>query len=63
MTRGITINCLVEVIEDRDKGLLIGRKGTVSSFENDKFWVQFDNHPIPLPFDKAELKRISRKKN
>lgn len=61
MTRQVKINSYVEVVVDKDRGLLIGRKGSVSSFENNKYWVQFDNHPIPLPFDKSELKVISRK--
>lgn len=60
MTRLIKINSLVEVVTDRDRGLLIGRKGSVSSYENNKYWVQFDNHPIPLPFSADELKRVNR---
>lgn len=59
--RQIKLNNYVQVVVDRNNGLLIGRKGTVSSYENNKFWVQFDNHAIPLPFNIDELKRINRK--
>jgi hypothetical protein len=61
MTRQIKINSYVQVVVDKDNGLLFGRKGIVASYENDKYWVQFDNHPIPLPFSASELKRVNRK--
>lgn len=52
----------VQVIKDTDSGLLIGRKGTVKSLANDKIWVSFDNHRIPLPFNIDELKAANKRK-
>lgn len=62
MAREIKFGSYVQVVEDRDSGMLVGRKGDVTSFANDKIWVKFDNHSIPLPFDYDELKAVNRKR-
>lgn len=61
--RQIKLGSNVQVIVDKDSGMLIGRKGVVISTNNNKFWVKFDNHSIPLPFDKNEVKAINKKRS
>jgi len=63
MARTIKVGSYVEVIEDKDSGMLVGRKGTVSSLANDKIWVQFGGpKSLALPFGADELKPANRKK-
>jgi len=60
--RQITIGSYVQVIQDKDYGLLIKRKGTVQSIAHNKFWIEFDNHRILLPFSAEEIKRTTKRK-
>lgn len=63
MARLIKIGSYVQVTVDKDSGMLVGRKGTVKSIDNsDHIWVAFDNHRIPLPFSRDELKPANRTK-
>lgn len=61
--RQIKIGSYVQVVVDKDSGMLIGRKGTVESLANDKYWIQLPNHAVLLPFGRDEIKAANKKKN
>lgn len=68
MTRQIKLGSNVQVVIDKDSGMLIGRKGNVKSIsmspDNVEYiWVKFDNHNIPLPFARNELKVTNKKRD
>lgn len=60
--RELKVGSYVQVIQDKDSGMLVGRKGTLTSISNDYYWIKFNNHNISLPFSADEIKPANRTK-